>query len=213
MMRHSYIFAILAIVTGTTIASAEPITYSGNLSIQWVNPQGGTSSGAGTDFLSLGTSNHASLHWWGDSTFSATSGQTFSIGNAYVWNGAPTNIPNEVTFRVNLDFQQPNLGPASFDFATQLSLHGDGSLTATFDQGGKSIFTAADGKSYQLELVGLSGSADGTITSEYCEDNGACVLVKLSEVDPPQVPEPTALALGLIGLGTVAVRRWRKRGV
>jgi len=206
--------SILALFALPTFAIAEPMSYSGNKSALWVNPQGGVTSGAGTAELMLGTNNHANLRWWGYDTFTAVEGQPFRLGKFYLWSGDPTNIPYGVTLRMNLDFVQPHLGSASLDFATQISQNGD-LLTATFDQGGKSTFTAANGKTYQLEFLGVSDNLDAptglrsTLTTASCEENYVFGWGQLSELDPcpPQVPEPSTMALGLLGLGLLALRR------
>ena len=213
-------FLVLSLFTVLAFSSpvaAGPMTYAGSESADFINPVGGTSSDGGNHTLFLGTNNHAGIRWAGGISFSATQGVPIDLGDIYLWNGKPTNIPSQVTWRVNLNFSQPNTGLASFDFATPLSYNPTNqTLSATFTPGETASFTAANGTRYQLEIIGLAdsigaiGNINSTLVSQQSQENSTDVWGRLTSVDPaPQVPEPSALALGAIGLALAGFRRLR----
>ena len=213
------VLSLFAVLAFSSPVAAGPMTYAGGQTADFINPVGGTSSDGGNHTLFLGDNNQAGIRWAGASSFTATQGVPFNLGQIFLWNGSPTNIPSQATFHVNLNFTQPNTGPSSFDFATPLAYNPNSkTLSATFTPGETANFTATNGTQYQLEIVGLTcspcwgGNVSGTLTSPSCVENTDYVWGKLTSIDPiPQVPEPSALVLGAIGLGLIGFRRLRSR--
>jgi len=219
MTRHFH-FPFLIFLALTSSAVAGPITYTGSTSAVFTDPIGGQSKGAGTSQFEFGGPNGATLSFNQTiSHFTATNGVPFQLGSVMVTSGSPVNAPSEVTFAVTLNFKTPTgLGKETFDFATGIQANNrdsSGEFSVLFNVGGKSSVTA-NGEQYTLELVGLTNTSTwgSTVYNSLtgCPTN-SCGLYIWGELTmqpaPPQVPEPSGLLLGAIGIGAIALRRIR----
>lgn len=226
-MRRPLILAILALFAQSPSLIAEPI--SGTKSAVWLNPTGGTVTGAGTDWLDFGIDTVGSLGWTGNSYFSTTTGTPFALGAVWLVNGSSIDAPTAATFSVTLDINSPtNETPATFAFDSSLLSEG-GALKFSVTPGQTSNWTSSSGTTYSLEMLGLGNNLpwDGTTISELTagpDDNtnqtyayiygrlSADVLTTDDSSCVPQVPEPSAWILAGIGMSLLPMLRRRNAG-
>jgi hypothetical protein len=199
----TFLFATLAGSPeyGDVIENEEAVSFTGQGSGVFVDPQGGTTQGEGTNDFSWGEpfgdgGSSSSVSFTGQ-PFDAAPGQTFILGTLQYANGV-TQIGTETagfTLRATLQFDNPaGVEPQSFDLplsvlTTENTNDQEESSDSLFlpAPSDSTVIVGPDGHRYGLRFMGfgkLSGSGSETIDHFFVHENESASADLLAQLVP-----------------------------
>lgn len=229
LIRRAAIGVALAAMIPVAELHAGPVSFAGSTTAVFNNPIGGESWGAGTSTISFGTPPGA-LSFTGASFTGVAAGQTFIIGSIGYYNAENSSPLCGVDLSLTLDGVGGLKGPTTVTVPMMLANSPNpGEPDRVYIEARNAIgsIVGADGANYQLRIMGFDPGCECGDASELSKSlwarEGQIVCASLfgqlvAEEAPtggtppgggtPQTPEPMALAMAMIGVATIGVRRF-----